>query len=224
MQQQKIEAFVLRRTDYGEADRILSVISNEGELLSVMARGVRKPKSKLAGGIEPLALNMMSIVKGKGDMYTLTSSKMMTYHDFIITDYPRLQLAYEIMKRIDNMAHMLSDPMFFTIIKVGLESLNLQEIDKRITEAWFWMQFAKIAGRELNLQRDVQGAKLEQDKKYQFDLAQMAFSQNERGIFEANHLKCLKLLELKTPAFVAGIGGISAVMDNCLGVARAVGE
>ena len=47
----RTKAIVLRRTDYGEADRILQLLTPSGKR-SVIARGVRKEKSKLAGGIE----------------------------------------------------------------------------------------------------------------------------------------------------------------------------
>ena len=47
----KTLGFVLRRTNYGEADRILNLITPQGKI-SAIAKGVRKPKSKLAGGVE----------------------------------------------------------------------------------------------------------------------------------------------------------------------------
>ena len=40
--------YVLRRTNYGEADRILNIITPSGKI-SAIAKGVRKEKSKLAG-------------------------------------------------------------------------------------------------------------------------------------------------------------------------------
>ena len=47
----RTHAIVLRRTNYGESDRILSLLTPEGKI-AVLARGVRKEKSRLAGGIE----------------------------------------------------------------------------------------------------------------------------------------------------------------------------
>ena len=45
----RTKCIILRRTNYGEADRILTVLTPEHGQLSVMARGVRKEKSRLAG-------------------------------------------------------------------------------------------------------------------------------------------------------------------------------
>lgn len=61
------QAIVLRRTNYGEADRILQLLTPDGRR-SVMARGVRKEKSKLAGGIELFAVSDVVIGEGKGSL------------------------------------------------------------------------------------------------------------------------------------------------------------
>ncbi|HRQ86596.1 MAG TPA: recombination protein O N-terminal domain-containing protein, partial [Candidatus Saccharibacteria bacterium] len=50
MKTERTRAIILRRTNYGEADRILQLLTPEGRK-SAIARGVRKEKSKLAGGI-----------------------------------------------------------------------------------------------------------------------------------------------------------------------------
>jgi len=47
----KTKAIVLRRTNYGEADRIIQFITPVGKI-SAIAKGVRREKSRLAGGIE----------------------------------------------------------------------------------------------------------------------------------------------------------------------------
>ena len=57
----KTLTIVLRRTDFGEADRILTLLTPEGKKTAI-ARGVRKPKSKLAGGIELFSLNEVVLI------------------------------------------------------------------------------------------------------------------------------------------------------------------
>ena len=48
------EGVVLRRVDYGEADRILTVLTREHGKIGVIARGVRKAGSRLAGAYRPV--------------------------------------------------------------------------------------------------------------------------------------------------------------------------
>ena len=71
----RTEAIVLRRTDYGEADRILQLLTPEGKK-SVVAKGVRREKSKLAGGIELFSVSEVVIHEGKGELGILTGAKL----------------------------------------------------------------------------------------------------------------------------------------------------
>ena len=66
MRDLKTKAIVLKRTDYGEADRILQLLTPDGKR-SVIARGARKEKSKLAGGIMNVGNAKMIISRGCGN-------------------------------------------------------------------------------------------------------------------------------------------------------------
>jgi DNA repair protein RecO (recombination protein O) len=51
MRQFRTQAIILNRTDYGEADRIISFLTPDHGKVKAIAKAVRKSKSKLAGGI-----------------------------------------------------------------------------------------------------------------------------------------------------------------------------
>ena len=48
----RVSALVLRQRELAEADRILLLLSQERGKLSALAKGVKKPRSKLAGGLQ----------------------------------------------------------------------------------------------------------------------------------------------------------------------------
>jgi DNA repair protein RecO (recombination protein O) len=50
---QKSHGVVLRRRDFGEADRILTVFTRRFGLIKAIAKGCRRPRSRLAGHLEP---------------------------------------------------------------------------------------------------------------------------------------------------------------------------
>ena len=79
----RTQAIVLRRTNYGEADRILHLLTPDGRR-SVMARGVRKEKSRLAGGIELFALCDVVIGEGRGELGVLTSARLVHFYRHIL--------------------------------------------------------------------------------------------------------------------------------------------
>jgi DNA repair protein RecO (recombination protein O) len=62
----RIEAVVLKRSNYGEADRIVTLFSREVGKLVVVAKGVRKITSKRLGSLEPGTLLSALVIKGKG--------------------------------------------------------------------------------------------------------------------------------------------------------------
>ncbi|MDO9355151.1 MAG: DNA repair protein RecO, partial [Solirubrobacteraceae bacterium] len=66
------EAVVLRAMKYGEADRILHVFTPDHGRRSVIARGARRPKSKLGGRLEPPSHVDLQLQVGRGDIATVT--------------------------------------------------------------------------------------------------------------------------------------------------------
>lgn len=59
------DVICLRTYDFGEADKILHLYSSEHGRISAIAKGVKKPKSKLAGACELLNLSEVQLSKGK---------------------------------------------------------------------------------------------------------------------------------------------------------------
>ncbi len=56
----------MRRTESGEADRIVTLFTMEYGKIRAVAKGVRKPKSKLAGLVEMFTHCSLQISRGKG--------------------------------------------------------------------------------------------------------------------------------------------------------------
>lgn len=220
----KTDAIVLRRTNYGEADRIIQFITPQNGKIGVLAKGVRREKSKLAGGIELFSVSELTIIRGKGDLGTLTSSRLKKFYSNILADYDRLQFAYEVLKRTNQVAEYLEEVSLYDITLITLKSLDVTSIDYRIAKAWFYLQIAETLGHGLNLSRDNKNKPLASGKNYSFDIADMTFRENERGNFTEAHLKLLKILKLKNPEVVAHISGIEVYLDDCLSLAHAVGE
>ncbi len=61
----KIKAVVLSSYEIKEYDRIYGVFSRQKGRLKIIAKGVRRPKAKLAGCLEPITLSEIFLVKGR---------------------------------------------------------------------------------------------------------------------------------------------------------------
>ena len=68
-------AIVLRRIDLGEKDRILTLFTREHGKLSAVAKGSRRPGSKLAGASEPFTYSKMLLSSGR-DLDILTQAEI----------------------------------------------------------------------------------------------------------------------------------------------------
>ena len=61
----KTKGIILKRTNLGEADKILTIYTKDFGKIKVIAKGIRKIKSKLAGNLELFCLDDLVIAEGK---------------------------------------------------------------------------------------------------------------------------------------------------------------
>ena len=59
------DAIVLSRFDLGEADRVLTLITPAGGKLKAIAKGIRRPTSRLGGSLEPFAELTVALARGR---------------------------------------------------------------------------------------------------------------------------------------------------------------
>ena len=189
------QGIVLRRTDFGEADRIVTFITPDHGKIRAIAKAVRKPKSKLAGAIELFSVSDLTIMVGKGEINTLMSGRLATHYGQIVKDSQRTDAAYEAIKSINKATEDQPEQAYFNLLNKTLESLNDSTLEPQLTALWFNMQLLKLAGHMPNLQTDASGKKLAADKKYYFELDRMCFrtSPQRPGEFGSDFIKFLRL-------------------------------
>lgn len=205
----RTQAIVLRRTNYGESDRILNLITPLGKF-SVLARGVRKEKSRLAGAVELFTVSDVVIREGRGSLATLTSAKMLQFYGRILTDLPMLELASSFLKRIERVAEQTDNPEFFDILKQALAGLD-NGISPELVSVWFDFNLLRATGEEINLLYDTRGEKLSPDQQYIWDSIEQALSLDPQGTIGASEIKSARLIlsaKLKIVANVDKIGEI----------------
>jgi DNA repair protein RecO (recombination protein O) len=207
MNQLNTTAIILRRIDFGEADRIITVLTPEGKL-RLIARGVRRVKSKLAGGIELFSISHITYIAGRGEIGTLVSTRLEQHFGTIIKDLSRVQLGYQLIKRLDKATEDQAEASYFTLLRQGFEALDEKAIPTDLIQLWFNAQLLQLSGHEPNLRSDTAGNKLEATGKYNFDIEAMTFALHPSGRFSAPDIKFLRLLFSRTqPASLAKITG-----------------
>lgn len=69
-------ALLLRSVDYGDSDRIVTLLTESRGKVAVMARGARASKKRFAGALEPYALIEAEIAIGRGDVGRLAQARV----------------------------------------------------------------------------------------------------------------------------------------------------
>jgi DNA repair protein RecO len=214
----RTKAIVLRRTNYGEADRVVQLLTPVGKQ-SVIARGVRREKSKLAGGIELFAICDVVIRKGKGELGMLTQARSEQFFRHILEDYERMQFAYEAMKQITKASEMVDEPEWYDVLAQVLAALNTKA-DRLLVETWFYLRHSALLGYALSCERDSAGQPLAADKKYMYDVGEKGLREAQNGTVTADHIKFLRLANAKPLRTLVQIGGIATILPVCHDIAR----
>jgi DNA repair protein RecO len=226
MNQQVTRGIVLARTNYGEADRIVTMLTPDQGKLRLMAKGVRKPKSKLAGGIELFSVSDITFIRGKSDLSTLISARLHKHYSQIVQDIDRTMLGYELIKQLHRATEDEPEFEYFTLMEQIFMGLDDAAINSQLLQQWFSAQLLRIAGHSPNLQTDTTGQKLKQEGLYTFSFEDMAFMSQPNGKFSAKHIKILRLLfsasPLKAIAHVQDIEPLIEVLAPVMQTMRAL--
>lgn len=212
-------AIVLRRTNYGESDRILNLLTPEGKI-AVLARGVRKERSRLAGGIELFSVADVVIHRGRTDLGTLTSAKMLKFYGHILSDLTKLELASDFLRKAERAAEQTDNPEYFDLINQALAGLHAG-LDNELVKIWFLLNLAVARGEEINLLNDTAGNDLSPELTYFWDSSESALRTDPHGNIGAQEIKLARVTLKSQLATLARISQVNEIIRPLNVIARA---
>lgn len=216
MNQQNTTGIILTRTDYGEADRIITLLTPDYGKLRLMAKGVRRIKSKLAGGIELFSVSNITFIRGRGDIGILVSTRLIKHYGKIIQDIERVQLGYGLIKILNKITEDAPETAYFTMLSDAFAALDDSDISSKLIECWFYTQLLRHGGFAPNLTTEAGGEKLVPSKKYSFSYDDSAFFAINTGNFSADHIKFLRLLlSGNQPKVLQQVQGNEELLHEC---------
>jgi len=184
------QAIVLKRVNYSESDRILTLLTKEHGKISVFAKSVRSQKSRLSGGIELLCVSDISFIIGKTELKTLTGARLVSHFLNILKDMGKTAQAMEALKRINGLTEEGSGQEFFELLAVYLQYLDDEKYDQNLVSAWFSLQLLNRSGvlGEIKVTGGVDG------KNYRFNYDLQGFESDEQGVLSQDDIKLVRLL------------------------------
>src|ERR1035437_5796157 len=140
MKQFVTKGIILTRTEFGEADRIITLLTPDHGKLHLMAKGVRRIKSKLAGGIELFSVSSITYVLGRGELGTLISTRLIKHYHNIVKDIDRTMLGYDFIKCLNKVTEDDPGAEYFDFLDRTFEALDDAKISAAIIKLWFDIQ------------------------------------------------------------------------------------
>ena len=156
------EGIVIKRHNFGEADKIISLYTKSHGKITLMARGVRKLSSKRAGSLDLFNQIKFHAVSGRGDMDTLTEVQLLTNFSGWKKHLGRVNIAYQLCELIDKLtADRQPHPEIYNLLSLSLSQISTLGVGwelkivncklKILTELGYWHAGKKHDGDLNNL-------------------------------------------------------------------------
>jgi len=126
------EGIILARRNYSEADRIIVIYSKNYGKLGLIAKGVRRTKSRKRGSIEVFSHIRFSAARGKS-LDILTEAEIITSFPQIRKNLRKVSVAYYFIEVIGRLTHEeeKNEPLFLLLLKY-LKSLQKEKELKKL--------------------------------------------------------------------------------------------
>lgn len=179
-------AFVLQHRPYRETSVLLDVLTRDFGLVPILAKGVRKPKSKTAGLLMPFSALKLSYV-GKHELKVLADAE---YVDSYSLQSLALYCGFYVNELVGIFVHK-ADPqpgIFALYIRCLHELSAAQNIEQ--TLRYFELDLLREAGYAVDLAYDVDGEPIAAGRRYNF-VADYGMAQADGGAVGGDTLALL---------------------------------
>ena len=162
------DAIVLSRFDYGEADRILTILTPGSGKIKAIAKGIRRQNSRIGGSLEPFAELRLALAHGRTfDVVTQVEviHPWLNLRDNLISFGTASYMA-EMAERTQEERHVAES--VYILLKRGYEILDGGMIPGRVAR-WFEVHLADELGVRPEVDRCVEcGRLLDADEHYRW--------------------------------------------------------
>ena len=139
------EAVIIRKTKLGEADRILTLFTRDHGKIEAFAKGVRRPKSKLAGHLELLTYSLIRLAHGRNLDTVIGSQTIEAFlplkNDLWLTSYGLYAAEMVNQFNAENNANL---PIFELLVET-LQRLSRAE-NSNLTLRFFELRLLELSG------------------------------------------------------------------------------
>jgi len=142
----KTEAIVLKGMRFRESSRIVSLYTRNFGKIKVVAKGVRRPRSKFGSALEPFTIsNIVFYRQERRDLYTISEADIVKEHALLREDLGRISTASVIIDFLD--AANPEESKNLRLYAFAASMLDaLEEFPYRLLDMALWMFLVRAAG------------------------------------------------------------------------------
>lgn len=142
----KLEGIVIRTTDYGESNKIITLFTREAGKIAGMARGAKKPSSRLSSSSQLFTYGYFVIQGGNRGLGILQQGEMISSYRSIREDLFKTAYATYIVELLDKSTNdKETNPYLFELLMQSLNYIN-EEYDPDIITNIFEMKMLNLLG------------------------------------------------------------------------------
>ena len=141
-------AVVLRSYPLGEADRILSLLTQDHGLIRAVAKGVRKPSSRFGSRLQPLNQVQVMLYQGRNLATVSAVDSVQLFGSKLAPDYVRWSAGHVLAEATERLVPEEMEPARpqFRLLASGLTALSDGRRDPRLVIDAFLLQSLATGG------------------------------------------------------------------------------
>jgi len=152
----KTRGIVIRKVNFGEADRILTIMTADRGKIRAIAKGVRRPRAKLAGWLDMFAYNEFQLAEGRNLDIVVSANKVQSGFAKATPDLRQTGLMYYVCELVDKLLEETHEVAgVFPLFEETLSAIADKAVPLEIAKTYFEIRLLTILGFAPELYRCV---------------------------------------------------------------------
>jgi DNA repair protein RecO (recombination protein O) len=143
----KEQGVVLRSVKLGEADKIVTVMTQGSGKVRAVAKGIRKTTSRFGARLEPFTHVSLMLYRGRGQLDTVTQAEIISPHAALRDDLALFAAGETMLEAVDKVAEEHErNVRLVLLLLAGLRALEARPADPTAVAESFMLKLLSLSG------------------------------------------------------------------------------
>lgn len=143
----KEQGIVLRSAKLGEADKIVTVMTQGSGKVRAVAKGIRKTTSRFGARLEPFTHVDLMLYRGRGSLDTITQAEILAPHMAIRADLGLIAAGETMLEAVDKVAEEHEKNVRLVLLLLaGMRALDTRPADPMAVTESFLLKLLSLSG------------------------------------------------------------------------------